>query len=147
MTEIEIDLIGLESSDVDLTEQIVREIKLSSPGDARAFLNAPGSVAYAATHSNNPIGWAYGYVLERPDGGRMMLLYEIEVVADWRRKGVGRRLVGAFRDHAVEAGCQSMWLVTDDDISAQMLYQLEGANTEGTRLQFAWRDLPARIDE
>jgi ribosomal protein S18 acetylase RimI-like enzyme len=77
----------------------------------------------------------------------MMLLYEMEVLASYRRKGIGRRLVGAFREHAIAAGCQSMWLITDDDnVNAQMLYQLEGATTEGARLQFSWRNLPQKSE-
>ena len=46
------------------------------------------------------------------------------------------------REAAVEAECASMWLITDEaNVSAQMLYQLEGATVEGTRTQFAWRGL------
>ena len=142
MTDLEIDLIALGDDNVELTEQIVREIKMRTPGDTIRFLEASGSVAYAATYSEQPVGWAYGYILDRPDGQRMMLLYEMEVTAEFRRKGIGRQLVGAFREHAIDAGCQTMWLITDDDnVNAQMLYQLEGASTEGSRLQFAWRNL------
>ena len=142
MTDIEIDLIALGKDQIDLTERVVRSIKHRSAANAAAFLAGDGNVAYAATESDEPIGWAFGYVLDRPDGDRMMLLYEMEVLAAWRRQGIGRRLVGAFRDHAIDAGCHSMCLITDDDnVNAQMLYQLEGATTEGTLLQFAWRNL------
>ena len=110
MSELVIDLIVLGDDNVELTERVVRDIKARTPGDVARFLARTGSVAYAALADEAPIGWAYGYVLDRPDGDRMMLLYEMEVVASWRRKGIGRKLVGAFRDHAIEAGCQSMWL-------------------------------------
>ena len=143
MTDIEINLIALESGDTELTEYVVNQIKRRATSDPSDFLAQVGSIAFAATVAEGePVGWAYGYVLDRPDGERMMLLYEMEVLNGWRRKGIGRRLVGAFRDRAVSTGCQSMWLITDDDnVNAQMLYQLEGATAEGTRLQFAWRHL------
>ena len=146
MTRIEIDLIALEHGDVALTQEALRVIKNRANTDPERFLEGPGTVAFAATIDEEPVGWAYGYVLDRPDGDRMMLLYEMEVSGSWRRKGIGRQLVGAFRQRAIEMGCSTMWLFTDDDnVDAQMLYQLEGAAPEGTRLQFAWRHLP--LDE
>lgn len=136
----DIELILIETS--ELAARAVREVRGASPGDGQRFLDSPGSIAYAAMAGDDPVAWAYGYVLDRPDGNRMMLLYEMEVRAAWRRQGIGRRLVEAFRIAAVEAECRTMWLITDiENVEAQMLYQLEGATVEGARLQFAWRNL------
>ena len=146
MSAFEIDLVALEHGDVELTQRVLREIKRRSPGDPERFLDGPGTVAFAATVETEPVGWAYGYILDRPDGHRMMLLYEMEVARAWRRRGIGRQLVGAFRQRAIDSDCNTMWLITEDsNVDAQMLYQLEGATPEGARLQFAWRDL--RLDQ
>lgn len=142
MEHIEIDLVALEDRDAEFTRRLVREIKHADSTDPQPFLDSDDGVAYAATDGDTPVAWAYGYILNRPDGHRMMLLYEMEVSPTYRRRGIGRRLVSAFRDRAIEEGCRTMWLITDDDnVSAQMLYQLEGATAEGTRLQYAWRQL------
>ncbi len=130
--------------DPDLAARAVRRIRGGDPTGAERFLEGAGNVAYAAMEGDDPVAWAYGFVLDRPDGARMMLLYEMEVRPAWRRQGIGRRLVEVFRREAVEAGCRTMWLITDiDNVEAQMFYQLEGAKSEGARLQFAWRGLDA----
>jgi GNAT superfamily N-acetyltransferase len=113
--DISIDLIALEESNAELAKYVIERIKHAPGADPSEFLARDGSVAFAATIDDEPVGWAYGYVLERPDGDRTMLLYEMEVAAPWRRKGIGRQLVGAFRDSAAENRCSSMWLITDDD--------------------------------
>ncbi len=142
MTDIAVNLIKLEEGDAEFTARVVRQLKHHSLADPAGFLSQPGAVALVAIADAEPVGWAYGYVLNRPDGNKMMLLYEMEVVPAWRRKGIGRRLVAGFRERAISEGCQSMWLITDDDnVNAQMLYQLEGATADGARLQYAWRQL------
>lgn len=142
MDPIDVEVIRLDRAHQDLATQVVADIKRRPDGDPGRFLDGGDNVAFVAVVDGSAVGWAYGYVLDRPDGDRMMLLYEMEVVAAWRRQGIGRRLVGACREAAKEAECASMWLITDEaNVSAQMLYQLEGATVEGTRTQFAWRGL------
>ena len=145
MTDLEIDLIALGDHNVELTERIVREIKLRTPGDTIGFLDATGRVSYAATYSEQPVGWAYGYILDRPDGRTHEAPPPSLVV---ERQNSGARESGSparrydFEEHPVDAGCQTMWLIIRRrqlSMPRSRSSQLQRAWIEGSRLQFAWR--------
>jgi ribosomal protein S18 acetylase RimI-like enzyme len=102
-------------------------------GELAGMLARDDRVVVAAFESGRAVGWAYGYVLERPDADPpMLLLYEIGVDEAFRRRGAAAGLVGALRAFARERGLSKMWVLTDAANEAAMaLY----ASTGGVRLR------------
>ena len=109
----------------------------AAAADAGAFLADPDIVALSALDDGRPVGWAWGHRLRRPDGRWMLLLYEIDVVAEHRRRGVGTALVERMKQIGEDDDCVEMWLVTEADNEAALaLY----AATAGS-----WEDGPDRV--
>ena len=92
------------------------------------FLDDPRAYLLVAYENDSPVGIAYGYALPRPKRkSSAMLLYEIEVAPDARRRGAGRALMEAFRALCESLELDSMWLLTDDgNPGAQALYRGAG---------------------
>jgi len=132
-----IDVRRLSITDADLASQTIRAIKgedesngvpsLDSDG-MRLWLENPANILIAATKDNTSVGFALGYLLDRIDRSRPMLFfYEIVVASDYRRLGIGERLVEAMKTIAHEQQVTKMWVQTDPaNTAARALYQCAG---------------------
>jgi ribosomal protein S18 acetylase RimI-like enzyme len=108
-----------------LLDQAVRTFR--GHGDVERFLAAEGTVAFLAVEKTTIQGWCWGYHLIRPDAASMAYLHELEVVEDWRRRGLGRQLLGAFMATASFLGARRMFLNTGvDNVPARKLYESLG---------------------
>jgi ribosomal protein S18 acetylase RimI-like enzyme len=121
--------------EIEPDEPEVLAAALSGVGRAAAatdiFLTDPRAHAFVALEGEEPVGFAYGYEMIRPEGFWMLLLYEIDVVEEARRRGVGRQLLDAFVELGRSKGHRKMWLFTDaGNDAARRLY--EGAGGERT---------------
>jgi ribosomal protein S18 acetylase RimI-like enzyme len=57
----------------------------------------------------------------------MVYLYEIENVADHRRKGLGRRMIDLLKEECRESDVEDIWVGTENDnIAAIRLYESTG---------------------
>ncbi|MFC2078580.1 GNAT family N-acetyltransferase [Candidatus Bipolaricaulota bacterium] len=132
---IEVRRLGPE--DADLARETIRAIKTGEESsDApslplatlQTWLSRASNILITATHDSLPVGFALGYLLDRVDQVRPMLFfYEIEVVATYRRKGIGSRLVEALKSVARERDALKMWVQTDPgSIAARALYRHTG---------------------
>lgn len=66
----------------------------------------------------------YGYVLDRTDGQRMALIYELEVLARLRRRGRGRQLLRTALQRLKDDRVVAVWLTTGrDNEPARQLYR------------------------
>lgn len=119
----------LQSQDTALFQQLIRSFrKTPAPPDERIkeLLERNSHIYLAAFASELPVGWAVGYVIERFEAPELYL-YEIDVLADWRRQGVGTRLVEVMKHYAQALGAQNMFVFTDSDNQpAQGLYHTTG---------------------
>ena len=132
----------LRAGDEPLNQEVCRLFKERVPSDAEArrFLERDDVVVFAALDGERPVGFAYGYVLERIDGDRSVFLYELGVDETRRRRGLGRRLAEAMREVAVDARAVKMWVQTDEaNEPAKRTYASAGAARAGTDLTFLWR--------
>ncbi|MDH3730416.1 MAG: GNAT family N-acetyltransferase [Acidimicrobiia bacterium] len=101
--------------------------------ESALFLADPSTVAVSATDEGEPVGWAWGHRLRRPDGRWMLLLYELDVLPEWQRRGIGKALVDEMKQIAIDTGCTAMWLVTEhDNAPALATYRSSGGTWSET---------------
>jgi len=116
----------LEPRDGDMAHELVSRFKQSVPGaeHMRAWLADAHHILLVAFERGAPVGWAYGYELPRIDGPQpMYLLYEIDVEAEHRQRGVGTALLETFLDMVPGP----VWLITNaSNEPAMRLYRSAG---------------------
>ena len=89
-----------------------------TPADAGAYLADPHVVHWTAWAGGSVVGFLLAHVLPmRREPARELLLYEIGVRSDWRRRGVGRQLVSAMTG----------WMRAEDVVTAWVLADNPGA--------------------
>jgi GNAT superfamily N-acetyltransferase len=125
----------LRPGDEELLSELARRDKGSSASgpELAAMVNRDDRIVVAAFLDGRPVGWAYGYVLERPDAqAPMLLLYEIGVDEAARRRGAAAEMIAELRAFGRERGLSKMWVLTDAANEAAMaLY----ASTGGVRVR------------
>jgi ribosomal protein S18 acetylase RimI-like enzyme len=111
-------------------EQAVNEVALS-PADAAAFLADDHTHLFVAYRADEPIGFVVANeLLHRHTFPRMLLVYEIGVRDDHRRRGVGKALLDAVRALAIERDIPEGFVLTNESNGPAMaLYAAAG----GTR--------------
>ncbi|MFR9806490.1 N-acetyltransferase family protein [Pseudonocardia sp. RS010] len=105
----------LSENDHLIFDAAVRKFRQVELTDHTAFLVDPATIAFAALDRDTVIGWAWGHRQRHAGGFSQVQLYEIEVAASWRRRGVGRALLAQFLQLARDEGHARMWLFTDND--------------------------------
>src|SRR5690242_9834417 len=104
-------LLAENDADFDLEGQGAREVPLALP-EASAFLSNPDLLTWAAFAGQEVVGFVFCHLLRmRKEPARELLLYEIGVRGDWRRRGVGRRLVAAMVDWMRAEGIVTAWVL------------------------------------
>src|SRR6266852_3464130 len=68
----------------------------------RRFLDSPDHHLLLALEGERPVGFVSGVEVTHADKGTEMFLYELAVDEPFRRGGIGRRLVTALADLAVQ---------------------------------------------
>jgi ribosomal protein S18 acetylase RimI-like enzyme len=106
---------------------------------ARRFLDQPGHHMLLAHAGERPVGMVSGMELTHPDKGTEMVLYELSVDEDHRRRGIGRELVGGLLAIARERGCYGMWVAVDtDNDPALATYAAAGGAREADAAMIVW---------
>ena len=104
-----------------------------------AFLTREGNHLLLATVDGQPAGFITGIENLHPDKSPEMLLYELGVDEAFRRRGVGRSLVVALRDLAVECGCSEMWVpIEPGNDLAVATYLAAGADPPEPAATMTW---------
>ncbi len=71
-----------------------------------------------------PLGFLQAELLDRLDGERMLLVYDIEVAPRDRRHGVATQLMETAHDIARQASVARCWLITEtENMAARSLYE------------------------
>ena len=78
----------------------------------KAFLEEKNAYGYIAAENGKAVGFAYGYVLNEPDGQKAYYLHAIDVMAGWQNQGYGTELVRFVHGHSKTLGCRKMFLLT-----------------------------------
>ncbi len=86
-----------------------------STADAAAYLADPGVLHWVAEDDGVVIGFNLCYVLRRrSDAPRELLLFEIGVRQDARRRGAGRALIDAMRAWMERGRITETWVLADN---------------------------------
>ena len=105
-------------------------------------LENPDFVLLVAQRESRTIGYLHGQLLDRLDGDRMMLIYDLEVHESEQRKGAATALLERCLELAAEQGAGRSWLVTDpDNEPARALYETRGG-TEWAAMGFQFGGEP-----
>jgi len=103
------------------------------------FLSDPTHHLLLARDGDETVGFVSGVETTHPDKGTEMLLYELAVDEQHRRRGVGRALVRALADLARERGCYGMWVLTEPDNAAALgTYRAAGAEPPAPSVMLSW---------
>ena len=105
-------------------------------------MNEKNAYGYIAADNGKAIGFAYGYVLNEPDGQKVYYLHAIDVVEGWQNQGYGTKLVRFIHEHSTTLGCRKMFLLTHKhNASACRCYEKAGGicNSASDDIVFAFR--------
>src|SRR5579871_4405094 len=100
---------------------------------SKALLSEPTYLfVVAVDDSNDVMGRVYGYVLHRLEQTDL-LLYEVDVLPEHHRKGVGHAMLEHLKLLCADRGYAEMWVLTEhDNLPAQQLYSRSGGILEGS---------------
>lgn len=114
------------------------------PGINPAFFETDRNRMYLAVEDGRVAGMLYGYELDRFDQPKKQLfLYSIDVLAPFRKRGIGKALVSAFLSPMNAAEYHNAFVFTSKNNTAAMrLYRSTGAAeqgpVEGPDVLFRW---------
>lgn len=88
------------------------------------MLSSDDFVLLFCTVEGRPLGFLQAELLDRLDGERMLLVYDIEVAPRDRRHGVATQLMETALDIARQACVARCWLITEtENMAARSLYE------------------------
>ncbi len=136
-------MIKLDESNRDYARQFfnVRELKVDE-SKLDKFLSNENNIALIEVIDDKVVALVWGYVLERMDAEPMMFIYSVDVIKEYRRRGIARKLVGAFIDESNKRGFRNSFLITEKgNVPANKLYQsLKGKEQEEHILYMFFKD-------
>jgi aminoglycoside 3-N-acetyltransferase I len=103
------------------------------------LLRRPRFLVFAATDGGRAVGGLTAHLLPMTTcEGAEVFIYDVAVVDDHQRRGVGRHLLGAVRDEASRLGISSVFVLTDNgDAGALAFYRaLGGVASDVTLFEF-----------
>ncbi|UCE26059.1 MAG: GNAT family N-acetyltransferase [Candidatus Coatesbacteria bacterium] len=117
----------LRSGDEGLAREIVGNFYPDGTLN-EGFLSDGRNYLLAAYVNGELAGFLYAYELPRLDRPEpMMFLYSIDVLPEYREKGVGKKLIEELKFICVERGFMKMYVITGEENEAAMrLYESAG---------------------
>lgn len=98
----------------------------------KVFLRDSNNCFLLASWNGRPCGFVTAYRLQRFDRRRAeVLLYEIGVHEDYRKRGIGSALIEETRRWAAEVGAEEVWVLTNrSNLPATAMYRLTGGEED-----------------
>ncbi|ARC84269.1 FR47-like family protein [Clostridium argentinense CDC 2741] len=127
-TSLDIELVIEAMSKVKSEEDSVEILNETA---INKFLTNENNYFLVAMENQQVLGYAIGYCQNRLDmTGDMMCLYEIGVLKEFRRQGVGKTLINALIEICHNINAIEMWVPTNKhNVSACTLYEKTGGIT------------------
>ena len=91
------------------------------------FINEKNNFGFIAKTNNKIVGFAFGYILLKPDGRKVFYLDAIDVMPEYQGKGCGTGIISFARDYIKTLNCYKMYLITNrSNVSACKCYEKAG---------------------
>ena len=118
----------LEPKDIELLKNFHDdENAIYNENNVQKFIEDKNQLAFIAKKENKIIGFAYGYLQNRPDGKIMFYLYAIDIEKEYQGNGYGTNLMNFIKNQVRSLGCYKMYLSTNkNNISACKCYEKIG---------------------
>lgn len=135
----------LGADDGNLARRALRALhrRAAPPGAVAAFLADPAKHLYVAlTARGRPVALAYGYELAGvKSAARGFLLYEIDTLPAFRRRGAARAILDAMKAACRARGVSGAWVLTNaSNAPAMALYRSAGGvRRNPDDVMFTWR--------
>jgi aminoglycoside 3-N-acetyltransferase I len=123
-------------------ESVVRALRTyEGDGDPEGLLADPRTLMLVAFDEERPVGFVLAHDLPRRHGDRSgLFVYEVDVAATHRRRGIARALLDQLAKLAHERGIDRGFVLTDaDNEAANALYRSAGGEIEGTDVVWQFR--------
>ena len=119
---------ALENEDVDLMQYFVDDENTKYEKDNLIkFIDDKNSYGFIAKHENKILGFAYGYILQRPDGKKDFYLHAIDIMTEYQGNGYGTGLMNFIKEYIKTINCRKMFLITNkSNVSACKCYEKAG---------------------
>ena len=93
----------------------------------KKFIDEKNNFGFIAKTNNKIVGFAFGYILLKPDSRKVFYLDAIDVMPEYQGKGCGTGIISFARDYAKTLNCYKMYLITNrSNVSACKCYEKAG---------------------
>lgn len=118
----------LEEQDLELMLDFVDDENTKYNVDIlKNFINDKNNIGFIAKTNNKIVGFAFGYILLKPDGRKVFYLDAIDIMSEYQGQGYGTSLISYARNYAKSIDCYKMYLITNkSNISACKCYEKAG---------------------
>jgi len=105
-------IIKLSANDKELKEELSNTF-LDKKINSKFFLDNKNIILIAISN-NKIVGYLYAYLLDSIDIDLpKMFLYSIDVIKDYREKGIGKALISRLKIIAKERKCSEIFVITN----------------------------------
>ena len=132
----------LEKQDVELMKYFVDDDNTKyDEVILNTFLEEKNTFGYIAKENDIIVGFAFGYVLVKPNGIKDFYLHAIDIMEEYQNHGYGTELVKYINSHSKSIGCRKVFLITNkSNISACRCYEkAAGINTTNDEIVYAYK--------
>ena len=118
----------LDKEDISLMKSFIDDENTNYDEEQLSnFINEKNSYGFIVKKENEIIGFAYGYVLLRPDGKQDFYLHAIDIMPTFQGNGYGTELMNFIKEYIKKIQCRKMFLITNrSNISACKCYEKAG---------------------
>ena len=118
----------LDKNDIELIEKFIDDENTHyNKENIIEFLENKNTYGFIIKNKSEIIGFAYGYVLLKPDGRKDFYMHAIDVMKQYQGNGYGTKLMIFIKEYMKTIGCNKMFLITNkSNISACKCYEKAG---------------------
>lgn len=104
----------LEEKDLELMLNFVDDENTVYTVDSLLeFISNKNNFGFIAKEDNIIKGFAFGYILAKPDGRKVFYLDAIDVMPEYQGKGIGTNIISFACNYSKSIGCYKMYLITN----------------------------------
>lgn len=124
----------LGENDIELMERFVDDGNTHYDKEiVKEFIKYENAYGFIVINKNEIFGFAYGYVLLKPDGIKDFYMHAIDVMKQYQGNGYGTKLMAFIKEYIKTIGCRKMFLITNkSNISACKCYEKAGGINNAT---------------